>query len=195
MRHLFVFAILLLSIDCAVFRTGDQTTSGISFPNPVFGAVTYEFVNWESEGNEAQTIVIESLNASGAFTSLAEGVDGDYYMQICLDKMPGEKVATHELETSPGSWALSIGNRYIFGQTFFLFPLIRRVDRNISFRVWQGGRLQKVYSYRSDMRIFIGWLTLLASPWSESTAVKRDYTRVVKLFLADAKGDAVYVAY
>ncbi len=70
-------------------------------------------------------------------------------------------------------------------------PVYRPMDRRIRFAVYRAGRHVKDYDYTSDAHIFVGWLSLLALPWSESRELQASLVNITHQFITDAARDGI----
>lgn len=175
---------------CMVIPAGERRIPRRIDGHP-FGQVQYEMINWrlDSPGREYLVAMIE-----GSFANLSPAKKGhlsDWRLEIVLepDLHRGE-LATNFVE-HPGRAALYVVDDVLFGQTVFIFPWIRRIDRRVSFVVWNGDRTVRTYSYDSDYYLVGGFSSFLALPFSLRNYVKHDMARVARLFIEDATRDGL----
>lgn len=187
------FAPILFSffLSCAVFQVGDTEHPRTAPPFAAFGDVGYELINWDTQDEAVRHILVESLVSSGSFRSLYPSKGGGNFIQIILENYPGENVFAHRWRTN--FWR-ALGEQvdtFLFSRSLFIFPLVRRHDRTITFLVWKDGVPSGSYVYRSDYRIFVGWPVLIAFPWSRARSIALDMHRISGLFTADALRDGI----
>ena len=193
----FVFRIgliLLLLSRCAVFRAGDELPEPPAVAEHRFGSVTYEMVNWANlnEDNQAGDFLVTTLSDSAEFEQLNPGVgSSDWFVQIILEEYPGKKESGAAVLDHPVGFLAQNVNNIAFGQTIFIFPIIRYLERKITFAVWRGGELKQEYTYQSDAWVIIGWASILLAFASESEYLRTDMGRVARQFAADAARDGL----
>jgi hypothetical protein len=66
------------------------------------------------------------------------------------------------------------------------------VDRFVRFSVYHRGIHVRDYDYQSRAHIFVGWLTLLATPWSESRELQLEMVTIARTFMAEATRDGLF---
>lgn len=191
MIFLSLFGCLLFS--CAIFRADRNARNLTDYRKNKFGTVSFELVNWrteEIEGTLAGETMISVLETSAQFRKFKNEVGSDgWYVQVVLEKYPGNKEMGGQLSDRPGRFLLSTINNFIASNTFLFFPVLLNLERKISFLVWKGEKLRNEYVYHSDAWAVLGWGTLLLLIPSESKYLRYDMARVARLFLFDAAQD------
>lgn len=178
--------------NCAVFIS--QRPAPPSPPEQPVGDVNIEFINWQLPAQVAQAKLIESVFRTAGFFDRVEVQPGGtgWSIEIVNLEYPGEITLGEKFEQRPLQESFGFINRLVAGRTFLLFPIYHPVDRFVRFSVYRRGIHVRDYDYQSRAHIFVGWLTLLAAPWSESRELQLEMVTIARTFMAEATRDGLF---
>ena len=176
---------------CAVFPAGEQGRVPSNESETRLGRVQYELINWGLRPRLGRTLV-GVLETSARYREFKPGVGGSHWaIQIIRESYPGRKELGMRFSERPGRFLLKFLNNSAAGNSGFLFPIVNRNERRITFIVRQRGKLKKKYVYHSDAWSVFGWVGICLWPASDARYLRHDMARVARLFLSDAVGDGL----
>jgi hypothetical protein len=144
------------------------------------GLSKFELFNWTSRDNDELSRNLIRGIKEFSNVEIEQGVGGEKYIQIILDRSPGVNLISSNVINHPGEVILRILNRIITVATLTLVPFRIHNRRLVKVNFIESGRITKERSYSSNYDVFIGIGALLLYPWSDKNFIKNDMNRIGK---------------
>lgn len=203
-----LWALIMFVTGCIHFRAGDSYEV-LEQAGSVceFHAIEVEMVNFELDAlHESGEQLIKTLRASNCFDQLLmigssqrlqnQAIVSEakparqLKLRIIFEEFPHGKHPTQYMEEAPGGFSIRQLTQMALMRSAGLLPVYHKIERRISFEVWQGNRLRNQYVYISRFHEVFGLAGILLYPFTDTGNLNQDIHKITQRFLMDARQDS-----
>lgn len=110
-------------------------------------------------------------------------------LRVIFEAFPRGKHDSDYLEIEPGHYSVRRLSQIALRYTFGILPIYQKVERTLTFELWQDHRLIGSYIYTSSFHEIFGLPGLLLYPFEDGNDLNQDFKGITLRFLQDVKNN------